>query len=124
LIEQNEYAQLAENLSSYTCRLLNNVRGRDELDIVLNKTGKESDEKYERLARLDLAIKYAEKPFIAHANCQQKLDEIWYTGIRKVSKMNHVIVALLVLLFILLLPFITIVYIFVPNSKVPLTALK
>ena len=54
--------QLAENLSSYVCRLLNNVRGRDELEIVLNKTGKEVEEKYERLARLDLAIKYEEKP--------------------------------------------------------------
>jgi hypothetical protein len=38
------------------------VRGRDELEIVLNKTGKETEEKYERLARLDLAIKYEEKP--------------------------------------------------------------
>jgi len=38
------------------------VRGRDELDIVLNKTGKEKDEKYEKLARLDLAIRFKEKP--------------------------------------------------------------
>jgi transient receptor potential cation channel subfamily C protein 4 len=97
---------------------LNNVRGRDELEIVLNKAGKETEEKYDRLARLDLAIKYSEKPFIAHANCQQKLDEIWYTGIRKISKMNHMLVFLLVCLFIILLPFITIVYIFAPNSKV------
>ena len=43
-------------------KLLNNVRGREELDIILNKTGKENEEKYERLARLDLAIKYQEKP--------------------------------------------------------------
>lgn len=54
--------ELADNLSSYVCKLLNNVRGRDELEIVLNKTGKETEEKYERLARLDLAIKYEEKP--------------------------------------------------------------
>ena len=38
------------------------MRGRDELEIVLNKTGKEHEEKYERLARLDLALKYEEKP--------------------------------------------------------------
>ena len=54
--------QLAETLSTYVCKLLNNVRGRDELEIVLNKCGKETEEKYERLARLDLAIKYEEKP--------------------------------------------------------------
>lgn len=38
------------------------MRGRDELEIVLNKAGKETEEKYERLARLDLALKYEEKP--------------------------------------------------------------
>jgi hypothetical protein len=59
---KNEYLQLADNLSNYTVRLLGNIRGRDELEIVLNKTGKEGEEKYERLARLDLALKYKEKP--------------------------------------------------------------
>ena len=44
--------------------MLNNVRGRDELEIVLNKTGKETEEKYMRLARLDLAIKYQETPVL------------------------------------------------------------
>jgi hypothetical protein len=38
------------------------VRGRDELEIILNKTGKENEEKYSRLARLDLALKYQEMP--------------------------------------------------------------
>jgi len=52
---------LAENLSIYVCKLLNNVRGHEELEILLNKTGKETEERYERLARLDLAIKYKEK---------------------------------------------------------------
>ena len=53
--------QLADNLSLFVCKLLNNVRGRAELEILLNKTGKETEEKYEPLARLDLAIKYQEK---------------------------------------------------------------
>ena len=54
--------QLRHSLSTYSVKLLNNVRGRDELDIVLNKTGKEKEEKYEQLARLDLALKFQEKP--------------------------------------------------------------
>ena len=53
---------LANKLSDYTVKLLGYVRGRDELEIVLNKTGKENEEKFERLARLDLAIKYQEMP--------------------------------------------------------------
>jgi hypothetical protein len=36
------------------------VRGRDELEVVLNKIGKENEERYERLARIDLALKYQE----------------------------------------------------------------
>ena len=54
--------QLRHSLSTYSVKLLNNVRGRDELDIVLNKTGKEKEEKYEKLARLDLALRFQEKP--------------------------------------------------------------
>jgi len=56
--------------------------------------------------------------FVAHSNCQQKLVEIWFTGIRKVSKMNQIFVLLLILLFIFLLPFTVVVYIVAPKSKV------
>lgn len=56
--------QLRHALSMYSVKLLHNVRGRDELEIVLNKIGKEKCEKYELLARLDLAIRFKEKPVI------------------------------------------------------------
>ncbi len=59
---KQDYLQLAEMLSNYSVMLLSNIRGRDELEICLNKTGKENEEKYERLARLDMAIKYQEQP--------------------------------------------------------------
>ena len=50
-------------------KLLDKVRGHKELDCVLGKTGKETEEKYVLLARLYLAIKYEEKPVgIAHAD--------------------------------------------------------
>ena len=61
-IFKSEYINLAQSLSEYTVKLLSNVRGRDELEVVLNKTGKENEEKYYLLARLDLAIKYQEMP--------------------------------------------------------------
>jgi hypothetical protein len=53
---------LADQLSTYAVKLLDKVRGHKELDCVLGKTGKESEEKYVLLARLYLAIKYEEKP--------------------------------------------------------------
>lgn len=43
-------------------KLLDKVRGHDELEILLNKTGRASDEEsYELLDRLKLAIQYNEK---------------------------------------------------------------
>ena len=42
---KHEYIQLWNSLGTYSVKLLNNVRGRDELDIVLNKVGKEKEEK-------------------------------------------------------------------------------
>jgi hypothetical protein len=65
---QNEYLILADQLSVYAVKLLDKVRGHKELDCVLGKTGKESEEKYLLLARLYLAIKYEEKP----------VSEIWF----------------------------------------------
>jgi len=116
------------------------VRGRDELEIFLNKTGKENEEKYALLARLDLAIKYREMPvnifkyeksffyfyihfifllkFVAHPNCHQKLDEIWHTGLRKITKMNQLFQILLMLAFVAFIPFGSLIYIILPNSKV------
>ena len=47
-------------MSEFTVRLLDNVRGRDELEIVLNKVGKENEENFILLGRFDLAIKYGE----------------------------------------------------------------
>ena len=115
---KHEYLKLKKSLSIYSVKLLNNVRGRDELDIVLNKTGAENEEKYDKLARLDLALKYNEKPFVAHSNCQQKIVEIWYTGVRKVSKMRMIVKISLVLVHLITLPFTSMIFLISPDSKI------
>lgn len=53
--------KIAEDLSCYTYSLLDNIRGKEELEIVLNKSGKDDEEKYYPLARFDLAIRFGEK---------------------------------------------------------------
>ncbi|CAF1556535.1 unnamed protein product [Rotaria magnacalcarata] len=108
---KNEYMNLADQLSAYAVKLLDKVRGHRELDCVLGKTGKESEEKYLLLARLYLAIKYSEKPFVAHSNCQQKLVEIWHSQIRNLFKLNPLLILLLIILYIFVLPFACILYI-------------
>ena len=52
---------MAEDLNCYTFNLLDNIRGKQELEIVLNKSGKDNEEKYYPLARFDLAIRFGEK---------------------------------------------------------------
>ena len=53
---------MADQLSEYIVKLLDKVRGHDELEILLNKKGRDSDdETYELLSRLKLAIQYNEK---------------------------------------------------------------
>ncbi|CAF0714386.1 unnamed protein product [Brachionus calyciflorus] len=114
---KEEYLQLADKLSEYSVNLVNNVRGRDELDILLNKTGREDEEKYGKLARLGMAIKYEEMGFVAHPNCQQKLVEVWYTGVRKIRHFHKVLIILLIIAFIFFIPFGSMIFIILPRSK-------
>ncbi|CAF0834169.1 unnamed protein product [Adineta ricciae] len=114
---KNEYISLADHLSAYAVKLLDKVRGHKELDCVLGKTGKETEEKYVLLARLYLAIKYEEKPFVAHSNCQQKLVEIWHGDIRNIFKLNPLIIFLLILGYIFALPFVCICYILTSSTQ-------
>ena len=58
---KNDYLKMADSLSDFTFKLLDNIRGNDELNVILNKTGTESEEKFHPLARLDLAIRNQEK---------------------------------------------------------------
>jgi hypothetical protein len=44
--------------------------------------------------------------------------EIWYTGLRKVSKMNEYLIALIIISFLFFIPFGSIIYIAAPKSKV------
>ncbi|UJR30483.1 hypothetical protein I4U23_018016 [Adineta vaga] len=114
---KNEYINLADQLSAYAVKLLDKVRGHKELDCVLGKTGKETEEKYVLLARLYLAIKYEEKPFVAHSNCQQKLVEIWHGDIRNIFKLNPLIIFLLIFGYIFTLPFVCICYIISSSTQ-------
>lgn len=52
---------MSNQLSEYVVKLLDRVRTHDELELVLNKTGKPNEEKYNTLARLKLAVQYGEK---------------------------------------------------------------
>lgn len=115
---REDYQKLADQLSIFVTRLLDNVRGHEELEIVLNKTGLANEEKYENLARFDLALQYAEKPFVSHSNCQQKLMEKWYENLSPIKNAHLTKRILFYLAFIVCLPFLSLAYYLFPKSKV------
>lgn len=54
-------------------KLLDKIRGHDELQVLINKTGADSEqETYELLARLKLAIRYREKRVGGPVSCHSK----------------------------------------------------
>ena len=61
-VVQGEYESLAKKLSEYVVKLLDHVRGNDELDVILNEEVEgHGQECHGKLARLKLAIKCNEK---------------------------------------------------------------
>ena len=58
---QSEYTKLAENIQSFTGRLLDRVRDGRELDTLLNEKLGSGLSSYDNLARLKLAIQHEEK---------------------------------------------------------------
>ncbi|XP_048780168.1 short transient receptor potential channel 7-like isoform X1 [Ostrea edulis] len=116
---KSEYSALADQLSEYVVRLLDKVRGHDELEKLLNKRKREAnDETYEQLSRLKLAIHYSEKKFVAHPSCQQKLVSIWYNDLRSMERSNWFFRSLMVLGVTSMYPLLAILYWFAPHSKV------
>ncbi|KAL4235161.1 anthranilate synthase component II [Mactra antiquata] len=116
---KTEYLELADQLSVYVVKLLDKVRGHDELEVLINKTGRDSEqETYERLARLKLAIQYSEKKFVAHSSCQQKLVSIWYSDLRALERSNWFFRSMLVSLITFAYPFMSILYFFFPRSRI------
>ncbi|CAF0736439.1 unnamed protein product [Adineta ricciae] len=112
-----EYRKLAAQLSIFTARLLDNVRGYEELEMILNKTGLPNEEKYENLARFDLAIQYKEKPFVSHSSCQQKLSDHWYAHLPISQNTNFFKRVVFYLTYLICFPFLAIAHYFFPNSK-------
>ena len=79
---QQEYKELANQLSEYVVKLLDRVRTQEELELVLNKTGKSQSEKYTTLARFNLALQYDEKKVIIAIHFSMKhAMKIWLMNI-------------------------------------------
>ncbi|KAK7491231.1 hypothetical protein BaRGS_00017502 [Batillaria attramentaria] len=66
-----------------------------------------------------MAIRYEEKKFVAHPNCQQHMTSIWYgSEMGFLQSLNGLMQFIYLILFIPIIPFLCVIYVFVPGGKI------
>lgn len=120
------YLELSEQCKKYSCDLLDQCRSTEEVIAVLNKTNDSDSEDNDEddlggnklsLSRLKLALKYEQKQFVAHPNCQQLLTSIWYEGLPVWRRRNTVVKILICLGVIGCIPLIAFYYLLFPHTR-------
>ncbi|XP_052795116.1 transient receptor potential-gamma protein-like isoform X1 [Mya arenaria] len=121
-----DYEKLAKKCQEFAVDLLEQTRGSKELEVILNHDSTRpeneqnipaSDNKM-KLSRLKLAIKYKQKKFVAHPNCQQLLATLWYEGCPGFRRRN-IVWKLIITVFIgFMFPILSFVYLIAPKSSI------
>ncbi|CAC5362088.1 TRPC4 [Mytilus coruscus] len=123
-----EYESLGKKCQEFATDLLDQTRGSKELEVVLNQDNTPAcnphmepiveppvQEKL-KLSRLKLAIKFKQKKFIAHPNCQQLLASLWYDGLPGFRRRNIVSRTFLTICIGVSFPFLSLFYLVAPKS--------
>ncbi|XP_037270713.2 transient-receptor-potential-like protein isoform X1 [Rhipicephalus microplus] len=122
------YLELSNQCKKYSCELLDLCRSSEEVIAVLNKRTDDQvpAEDYCHsqivsegltLSRLKMALKYDQKQFVAHPNCQQLLTSIWYQGLPVWRRRNALSKTCICAGLIVLLPAIACYYLAFPRSR-------
>ncbi|XP_072945704.1 transient-receptor-potential-like protein [Epargyreus clarus] len=118
---KKEYLELRRQVQKFAVDLLDQSRSSQELAIILNYDPDEAPfyaGDHMKLARLEVAIDFKQKKFVAHPNIQQLLASIWYEGVpgfrRKSSFERLMIICRVALLF----PFYCCLYMVAPNCSI------
>ncbi|XP_053645318.1 transient-receptor-potential-like protein isoform X2 [Cherax quadricarinatus] len=122
---KDTYLELSDQCKKYTCELLHQCRSTQEVIAVLNRRSEEDsdddddedDPQQLKLSRLKLALKYDQKQFVAHPNCQQLLTSVWHEGLPIWRRRNALVKILLCLSIILCMPIIAIIYLIFPRTS-------
>lgn len=117
---KSEYMELRRQCQKFAVDLLDQSRSSQELAIILNHDPDNPDieeDEHMKLTRLELAINYKQKRFVAHPNIQQLLAAIWYDGLpgfrRKPVMQKLADIAQVALLF----PLYCVLYMIAPNTN-------
>ncbi|XP_015513289.2 transient-receptor-potential-like protein [Neodiprion lecontei] len=117
-----EYGKLRKQVERFAVDLLQQARTTAELSTILNhdpddELAAESDSTgLKTLPRLETAIRYKQKHFVAHPHVQQFLAAIWYEGVPGFRRMSMAKRIWMLVKTALLFPLHCIVYLFAPDS--------
>ncbi|XP_066290784.1 short transient receptor potential channel 7-like isoform X1 [Branchiostoma lanceolatum] len=130
---KNEYTALFRQCEQYAVDLLDQCRTLEEINAVLNepwedkKPGEhpgedeaedeELDDDMLLLPRIKLAIRYGQKRFVSHPNCQQPLYDLWYTT-APTSRPTFFLKLFMFIVVTAMLPILMMAYWLAPNSKI------
>ncbi|XP_072170779.1 short transient receptor potential channel 4-like [Diadema setosum] len=113
---KEEYEKLADNCRDFATMLLDQTRGSHELSAILNRD-EDAPSGEEPLSRLRLAIKYKQKAFTAHPNCQQLLAEEWYQGLPGWRRQHWTLKVLISFFVGMSFPLLSLMYLIAPKTK-------
>ncbi|XP_070552773.1 short transient receptor potential channel 4-like isoform X2 [Ptychodera flava] len=112
-----DYEALVAQCKTFSEDLLDQTRGSKELEVLLNRD-ETSPVGYEPLSRLKLAVKYRQKAFVAHPNCQQLLAELWYEGLTGWRRHPVILKAFIIICIALVFPVLSLCYLVAPCSRI------
>ncbi|XP_033739855.1 short transient receptor potential channel 3-like [Pecten maximus] len=114
-----EYLGLVEQCMNFACELMDMCRGTQEVEAVFSEgSGSGENVRVDPLARLKMAIRYREKKFVAHPNCQQHMTTLWYGPemgfLQSLPSWKQLAFATC---FIPCIPVMCVAYVMAPNTK-------
>ncbi|XP_017468227.1 PREDICTED: transient-receptor-potential-like protein isoform X1 [Rhagoletis zephyria] len=115
-----EYMELRRQCQKFAVDLLDQTRTSNELAIILNYDPEFST--YEpgdrmSLSRLEQAITYKQKKFVAHSNIQQLLSAIWYDGLPGFRRKTYLEKFWCIIQVAALFPVYCTIYMVAPNCR-------
>lgn len=111
------YDELAAEISAFAVEMIASCRSTEEMELILRQNKGLEAASHFLYPRLVLAMHYKQKEFVAHPNTQQLVQAAWHGDWHEWKLKSDFMKALHIILRPLLLPFITLLCIFLPGHK-------
>ncbi|XP_052861869.1 transient-receptor-potential-like protein [Anopheles cruzii] len=117
---KSQYLELRHQCQNFAVELLDQSRSSQELAIILNydpESPPYMDGDHMKLTRLELAIDYKQKKFVAHPNIQQLLAAMWYEGVPGFRRKSAAEKIFIIVRTAVLFPMYCMMYMIAPNCE-------